>query len=194
MASTTPLWLPLVTAIAGIIGTLGAAIFTQVWAGRREDQRRRQDKAREDRYRSYSERQSAYQDMLHSFHRWNDEIVVGWRFQQADDDLTEIMENLASLERECYRSFERVTLLAPPEVVHYVSRLARLAASKQARLLDGSLDDPDDEGTQNIWRLALNAMRIDLGVPGGLIGLPPRQPTGPDGAVDSTSKPQQAGS
>jgi len=43
-----PTWTVLMVAFLGVAGTLGAAVFTQVWSSRREDRRWRQERAAEE--------------------------------------------------------------------------------------------------------------------------------------------------
>jgi hypothetical protein len=44
---STPLWVPLAVAVVGVLGTLSAAVFTQSWAAKRENQRRDYEQAAE---------------------------------------------------------------------------------------------------------------------------------------------------
>jgi hypothetical protein len=83
-----PAWAVLAVAFLGVAGTLGAAIFTQVWGARREDRRWRQEKAaedqrwqrarqerqeqwrREDQLRAGEERREAYAQFLLAVTKW----------------------------------------------------------------------------------------------------------------------------
>lgn len=70
----TPLWVPLVVAVIAVIGTLAGVVFTQTWNSRqeelrwarendrlREDRAREdEDRAREDKNRTYEHRRTAY--------------------------------------------------------------------------------------------------------------------------------------
>jgi hypothetical protein len=58
-----PTWAVLAVAFLGVAGTLGAAIFTQVWGARREDRRWRQEQAAEDQrwQRARQERREQWQ-------------------------------------------------------------------------------------------------------------------------------------
>jgi hypothetical protein len=81
--ATTPLWVPLAAAGLAVIGTLAGVIFTQAWNGRQEErrwareaERLREDRAREDRNRSYEHRRAAYVDFLAEFERLHDRYVT----------------------------------------------------------------------------------------------------------------------
>jgi hypothetical protein len=86
--ATTPLWVPLAVAVTGVLGTLSAAVFTQIWAARREDKRwirdreveeerwqrekveRREQWRREDRARWLAERRNIYAEYLLGLDTW----------------------------------------------------------------------------------------------------------------------------
>lgn len=83
-----PTWTVLAVAFVGVAGTLGAAVFTQVWSARREDRRWRQEQAaerirwerqqqeradlwrREDQLRRLGQRQEAYTQFLLAVAAW----------------------------------------------------------------------------------------------------------------------------
>jgi len=83
-----PSWTVLAVAFVGVAGTLGAAVFTQVWGARREDRRWRQEQAaegqrwerqqqerrdqwrREDQLRRVQQRQEAYTEFLLAVAAW----------------------------------------------------------------------------------------------------------------------------
>jgi hypothetical protein len=45
--TTVPTWIPLVVAVVGVLGTLAAAVFAQVWQTRREAERWERERKRE---------------------------------------------------------------------------------------------------------------------------------------------------
>lgn len=83
-----PTWTVLVVALVGVAGTLGAAIFSQIWSARREDRRWRQEQRaeqlrwqreqqerreqwlREDRLRAGQHREEAYAQFLVDVAKW----------------------------------------------------------------------------------------------------------------------------
>lgn len=67
----------LLVALLGVAGTLGAAVFTQVWDARREERRwqreqeaRREQWQREDRLRAGQQRQEVYAEFLLAVAKW----------------------------------------------------------------------------------------------------------------------------
>lgn len=87
-AKMQPTWTVLAVAFVGVAGTLGAAVFTQIWSARREDRRWRQEQAaesrrwerqqeerrdqwrREDELRWVAQRQEAYTQFLLAVAAW----------------------------------------------------------------------------------------------------------------------------
>jgi hypothetical protein len=67
---TTPLWVPLVVAAVGVLGTLFAAVFTQVWQSRREEERARSQAQREDSQRWFEARRAVYTEVLRALRPW----------------------------------------------------------------------------------------------------------------------------
>lgn len=189
MASTTPSWVPLAVAAVGVLGTLSAAIFTQILTARREDRRRREDRDEADRRRQkdYEEqeerrlqttRQTVYVDMSMSFQAWHDNLILAWK---AGDQGVELSETWAAQLNECEmrfsRSFAELVLVGTPNVVYLASKLGKLCMITQEMLGKGVCRaDPDTHEFQHAWRITLNAMRQDLSIPGPEIGLNPKQP------------------
>src|SRR3954470_11557859 len=87
-ADMQPTWTVLAVAFAGVAGTLGAAVFTQIWSARREDRRWRQEQRaegqrwerqqqerrdqwrREDELRRVQQRKEAYTGFLLAVASW----------------------------------------------------------------------------------------------------------------------------
>jgi hypothetical protein len=83
-----PTWTVIAVALVGVAGTLGAAVFTQIWSARREDRRWRQEQGaegtrwereqqvrrdlwrREDQLRRVAQRQEAYTRFLSAVAAW----------------------------------------------------------------------------------------------------------------------------
>ncbi|GAA1657768.1 hypothetical protein [Actinoplanes couchii] len=77
----TPVWAPVLAASVAVVGTLAAAIFTQVWAARREDKRRADERSekdltyeRESQIRLYQERRSAYVNYIQVLHQTSETL------------------------------------------------------------------------------------------------------------------------
>src|SRR6185437_884999 len=71
----TSAWTPVLAASVAVVGTLAAAIFTQVWSARREDRRRADERSdkdlvneREDRLLLHRERRIAYLTYIKALH------------------------------------------------------------------------------------------------------------------------------
>jgi hypothetical protein len=87
MSATTPLWLPLVLGVGGLVTTLGAAVMAGRWAARREDvrwQRERSDRQeqwrREDSLRWLQDRKQAYARLIRTLDEWDAETKMALGF------------------------------------------------------------------------------------------------------------------
>lgn len=139
MASSTPSWMVLVTAALAVVGTLAAAVITQVLSGRREshqwERQREQELARWERERA--ERQEQWEREDHA--RWHQERLAAYTAlrQRVDDWMNAVgrvvpMDGLgpALIDEECGK---RVTL-ALAEITRAESKSSLFASEETAEL------------------------------------------------------------
>jgi hypothetical protein len=173
----TPNWAPVLAATVAVLGTLGAAIFTQVWTARREDKRRAEDRSekalatdREDHLRLHQERRTTYVQYLKALHDGSEgvrAVVVGGA--PSGGNRVEIAGRAFS-DAGVYAAREAVILTSGRDLAdaalnafHRVRDLRDLAAGGFVA---------EDAGYQNAleaYRKALNRlraeMRRELGIP-----------------------------
>jgi hypothetical protein len=93
--ASVPLWVPLATAAAGLIGGIGGGLAAAVWTQRktreREDarwQREREDRAdqwrHEDRLRWLQDRQQVYARLLAALYEWDRWLLSGIETRRSD--------------------------------------------------------------------------------------------------------------
>jgi hypothetical protein len=93
--ASVPLWVPLATAAAGLLGGIGGGLAAAVWTQRktreREDarwQREREDRAdqwrREDRLRWLQDRQQVYARLLAVLYEWDRWLLSGIETRRND--------------------------------------------------------------------------------------------------------------
>jgi hypothetical protein len=178
----TPGWTPVVSAVVAVVGTLAAAIFTQIWNARREDKRRADDLAernvahdREDRFRLYQERRITYVKYLKALHDTSEAIRETALSIHADD---------ASRRQATANSFRNSGILAAREEITLLATLDLAVAARRAFLSVGvfrdlvargeALDSPEVTANWKDHREALSGLRAEmrrsLGVP--LLGDP----------------------
>jgi hypothetical protein len=170
---TTSLWVPLVVAAVGVLGTLSAAIFTQVWTSHREEARRRQDREVEEQRRLRAERQKVYVEMLVSSQRWHDEIVKAWGIGNGGVEVDDAMtDRLGEREKAFGQSFSELTLVGSPEVLGRASEFGLHLLGIRNDLGKGKEQPyPGGGEAQLLSTKMLNAMREDLSIPGGVVGM-----------------------
>lgn len=121
MAATTPIWVPLIVAVVGVLGTLGASVFTQIHSARREqatwerERERRHDEQRREEVRYWlEERRRVYSAFLASVREYHGalwEAVAHMERTGERLDLTEPREGLND-------QFADIDLVASDEARH----------------------------------------------------------------------------
>ena len=171
-------WVPLVTAAAGLIAGLGTSIFTQRRADSREDvrwQRERQD--RQEQWKQ-ERRQQAYARLMAALYTWDDEL----RRARADRKVAALLNERSELDTPELRHLRAaardaralVDLMAPDTDSDTVRRLAKSAQTD--RELFGTIhlggdETADPAETDEAWARVREgtvslreAMRSDLGL------------------------------
>jgi hypothetical protein len=179
---STPLWVPLVVAAAGVIGTIGAGIggivVTQRHADRRDNrtwervgERERERWAREDESRTFEHRRQSYADFYESL---KDMARTAYDHGYG---FTEEPELPPDWQSAAFRKLQRLSLYATPTVAEAASRAYNAAWRWGHEIKYDDPDDPRFYELQDVYDTCevavLFAMRVDLSIPGGnLTGVP----------------------
>lgn len=175
--NTIPLWVPLVIAALGvvgtIVGTIAGVLITQRRSDRREDQawtrereRERELWAREDQLRTFEQRRESY---VAFYEELRD--MAGVAFTHGQNQVWGNESRLPDAFGEtAYRTLQRLSLFAAPDVMKAADR-AYWAASHygQVDLARHGIEQVDIrmEEQFDTERELFEAIRIDLGVPQG---------------------------
>ena len=95
--TTAPTWVPLVVALVGVLGTLAAAVFAQIWQARREAERWERERKRErdiwlreDAKRYFDQEREAHMAFLRE---WQQIHIALWPYakgqKRRDDDVSD---------------------------------------------------------------------------------------------------------
>ncbi|MEH0842814.1 hypothetical protein V6U81_10540 [Micromonospora sp. CPCC 205711] len=196
MSSGTPVWAVLIVAAFGVLGTLAAAVTTQILSGRREARQwerqrahererwdrerdeRREQWEREDHARWHQERLPLYTEILKRIEEW-DEVVnhVLPRLDPGPAVVSEEDQHLlgAALARVADAD-RKLSLFASKETDQAASRFFMDAMFCHMQIGAGGLDDPErlKQVRFEVRALAdrqselLTSIRRDLGLPPGL--------------------------
>ncbi len=183
-----PTWTVLVVAFLGVAGTLGAAVFTQIWSARREDRRWRQEQRaddqrwqrqqqerrelwqREDHLRADQQRQDAYAQFLLAVAKWASAAnsVLVDRPEQTRTPGEEELARLAVLVEQAEAACVPLRVHGSEEVAEASDEVCRVMLSSM-RTLTESPQDPSalDQTLADFRRtseLALARVRADLGI------------------------------
>lgn len=180
---------PLVVAVVGVLGTLSAALFTQLWAARRENERwvrelaaeekrwrreqeeRRQQWQREDRARWLEVRRTIYVEFLLGLQTWSTAVskAAGEMRKDGDiaDDTTALLEDL---EQKYDRVYQTLRVIAPKEIIEWAAGLMLDYGFKTYDLTSGRLPPDGQKGLEDDARIRkyqeglLEGIREDLGL------------------------------
>jgi hypothetical protein len=171
----TTAWTPVLAASVAVIGTLAAAIFTQVWSARREDHRRAEERGekslereREDRIRLHEERRVAYLSYLKALHDASEalrDLAVPGRSEGERRAAANVLRESGLLAAR-----EEVYLVATPDVATVAHAAFHCVASFMDLVLQGEdLNGPARLKNFQDHRKALSDLRAEmrksLGVP-----------------------------
>jgi hypothetical protein len=170
--NTTPLWVPLVVAGLGLVGTavagLGGVWLTQRRADRREDliwqrqlQREQSQWTREDAMRTFENRREAYLNAYNSLNKWGEDLV---RYADDADDLK--AAGLPADGGSVRAALDAVEVYGSPMIVE-LSEDAREIAALLRYEIDRTGEFSGDR--LNRWVVAmknlLKAIREEMGIP-----------------------------
>jgi hypothetical protein len=182
-----PTWTVLAVAFLGVAGTLGAAVFTQVWSARREDRRWRQEQAaerqrwerqqgerreqwqREDHLREAQQRQEAYTQLFLAVAKWASAAytVIVDRGEQAGPLTADDLSRLGALAEQAEAACVPLRLHGSEGVSVAADEVCRVMMSVVRALADGPMDSEQiDQALLDFQRtseLALARARADLG-------------------------------
>lgn len=177
MKAVTPTWGPVLAAAVAVIGTLAAAIFTQMWTARREDRRRGDDQAarqaateREDQFRLYQERRAAYVHYLKALHDGSEAIRAVALGEYPAGLTRESAAGAGFRNAGIYAAREDVVLLAKVDLAlaareaFYRVRDLRDLASQEIDVKSPEYQEALDRYRRSLSNLRA-AMRQDLEIP-----------------------------
>jgi hypothetical protein len=162
--TTVPTWIPLVVAVVGVLGTLAAAVFAQVWQTRREAERWERERKREreiwmreDDRRYFDQEREAHMAFLRE---WQQIHITLWPHAKGQKQLNSgAGDPLAAL----HPRFLEVVVFGTPEA-------KELADKCMATLRKwGESEGGDDEiaasaAMSSAFDSYVRQIRIDLGV------------------------------
>jgi hypothetical protein len=178
----------LMVAFLGVAGTLGAAIFTQVWSTRREDRRwrqeqelderrwqreredRREQRQREDQLRMKQQRQEVYVGFLLAVAKWASATytVVVDRSEGAGELTSDELSRLTGLVELAEASCVPLRLHGSREVADASDELCQVmlafVKALAGRPVDGELVERMLVTFRRASGLALDRSRADLGI------------------------------
>jgi hypothetical protein len=129
-----PTWAVLAVAFLGVAGTLGAAVFTQMWGARREDRRWRQEQAA-DEQRWQRERQERREQWLR-----DDQLRTGQQRQEAYAQFFLAVAKWASAANTVLDRAEGMSAAGPDEVSRLDTLVEHAEASCVPLRLHGSVE------------------------------------------------------
>ena len=154
------MWVPLAVGALGVLGTLSAAIFAQVWSARREDRRwarereaekerwdrereeRREQWRREDLARWLEERRNLYADLLLRIETWSSALSSAEGELLRDGQLADgTVAKLEELQQGHRRANQQLVMIAPSEIVKFAESCS---------------------STYNIWLFQLKSRQLKL--------------------------------
>ena len=172
------MWIPIVVAILGLAGV----VLTQVLAGRRERQRRREDDAREERRwqrereaRAYQARATAYAELIGAIEAFDGVLFHARQVREAERPLDDHeVSNLRAVTSETQHALGAVNLHAPERVRAQIREATLPRMRLSVTLLDptGSTAKmrPAWDAGQTAYRTLRALMRRDLGLDSELLG------------------------
>jgi hypothetical protein len=178
MTASIPLWVPLVVAILGLIGTAGGAIAGVVITQRRSDardkatwererERERERWGREDAARTFEQRRDAYSDFYESL-RDMVRNVHDYSRSRAHKEDRELPSEWAS---PTFGKLLRLELYASREVWQEATQAYGTCWHWGDMLTDGGRADEELRQLQESYNehaaVLLAAIRADLGIPAG---------------------------
>ena len=176
MSATTPVWVPLVIAVAGLTTTIFAAVLTQWYASRREDVRwnreheeRQELWKREDYLRLRQERLAAYTRLTDAMYEW-DSLLRSAIERRREDARAEVdTTETERAHRVAVDALAQVLLLSPDWVYTQARKNAQVRESVTSSCLKpketsrAALDKGWDD-LRDTRKLLRYKMRVDLGL------------------------------
>jgi hypothetical protein len=176
MSSTqVPLWVPVIVALVGFIGVLGAQVVAtwrddRRWRreAEREELRWKRDRSREKDNRSYEDRQRAYAQVIGAVESFDWLMFPAYNATKLDQVVTDDMRTDLRVARdEAHKTFGPFNLHAPERIRTMLRDVMITRSTLAMRILRG---DADPEDSVRLWTKAQRAyrqlraeMRQDLG-------------------------------
>jgi hypothetical protein len=189
VGATTPVWVPLLVAILGLLGTAGGAIvgvlITQRRSDRREKaawdrerEREREVWAREDAARTFELRRQSYVEYFEAvdavIREYND-MMVRLGMLLIDDEDRDVVEARSSgtpefskeKQRAYYSALDRVEMYGSTRVLKQKSEISLRVLKARQNLTFATVNELERQRAH-----LLQAIRVDLGVPSEAIEAP----------------------
>lgn len=175
LASTasTPLWVPILVAIVGVLGTLSAAIFTQIWAANRENERWVRERAaeekrweREDHARWLEERKTVYAQLLLGLDALDEGLRKAETQLRAVGRIEDVMlSQMKILAESAGQIYESLRLIAPNQITELGGLIMQSQFVRKMNLEADRLEDVQDAAERGERsRKLYSALRADLGI------------------------------
>lgn len=181
MSSGAPAWMVFVTAVLAVVGTLAAAVITQVLSGRREarqwERQKAQDEARwereraerreqwerEDHARWHQERHAAYNELLQCMENWDMAVLQMLARHPIPAILSKQgMLRLGDALLEIAQAAAKARVFASDLTTKAVADYLMNANDCYDRLDDGGLDDPERLDSMRLASRKLEKGKIRL--------------------------------
>lgn len=166
----TPLWLPLTIAVVGVLGTLGAAVFTQVWQARQEQSRWTLQVEREDAQRWSTDRALTYAEFLALMSEWR-KWVMTLRYSAGEvprDLIDQGMPDGRSYTHDAEKLLARIDLVGSRAVRDAARGLWLWAGASAAALSEAGRSTQNRDtfmrGVEDSYDDCVKSMRVDLGI------------------------------
>lgn len=169
--ATTPLWVPMVVAAIGVLGTLFATVFTQVWQSRQEEQRARRQAQRDDSQRWLEARRSVYTEVLRVLRPW--QVWVRTLRYSAGKVPRELIDpqlpEATTFTRDIELLMAEVDLVGATRVAEALRGLWLWVGGASVALAEAGRGKANRDafcrGVEEAYADLLEAMRADLGLP-----------------------------
>jgi hypothetical protein len=180
-------WAPVLAAAVAVAGTLGAAVFTQVLTGRRDDRRREEERAdkrlaieREDRLRVVDDRRAIFIQYLKALHDGSEGIRAAV-FGEDPAAARATLVGAAFRDAGIYPAREELILVATAELADAARRAFYRARDLRDLAAGGiSAEQPRYQEALVAYRASMGALRAEMRRDLGIAPLPDRRTPGYD--------------
>ncbi|MEH0927814.1 hypothetical protein [Micromonospora sp. CPCC 205558] len=176
MSATTPLWVPLLVACLGLLGTIGAAVLTHAWTARRETVRwerelaeRDGERNREERARWLAERRTLYSDFKNALDDFITKVNDGHHLLASTGKrwTPEAEESADASLTQCEALYRDLQMLAPIHLTADAEVLLEMYRDRFHGVMHGETAPLPVQRAAEVTRSLREKMREDLGIADG---------------------------